>query len=321
MAQTLAEFADHLDGRQDLAWPAPPDVKPAKARPHLTRLPEVRAVTWSVYGTLLNLAGGELYLTHPQEYMMDLALDKTLNEFKMWKAMTRKPGQPAAQLRLMYNNALNELQFQPSGAEKHPDIDVAKLWSNIIKKLMSNEYTFNTSFYGSLDDYGRKIAYFFHASLQGTGCYPGASLAIEYVHEVLSAQKGVQGLLADGQCFTGLQLDRGLLEQGYTLSPDSTLPEPWRVFSYEVRGKKPSERLFEEMLTRLKARGLEAKEVLHIGSHLLHDVAPARKLGMKTGLFAGDKASLHASGELLKQPNSRPDVLLTELRQIEEVVG
>jgi len=322
MPLTLAEFAEHLDTRKDLAWPAPPEIRPAKARAHLTRLSDVRVVTWSVYGTLLNIAGGELYLVHPQDFMMDLALDKTLQEFKMWKAMTRKPGQPSAQLRLMYNNVLSELQFQPANNERHPEIDVARLWEMIVKKLMSNEYTFNASFYGSLDDYARKIAYFFHASLQGTCCYPGASEAIEYVHErLVVAQGGAQGLLADGQCFTALQLERGLLEQGYAIEPAQTLPEHYRCLSYEIRGKKPSERLFREMLRRLKEQGYEAREVLHIGSHLLHDVAPARKLGMRTGLFAGDKASLHASGDLLKQPNSRPDVLLTDLRQIEEIVG
>jgi hypothetical protein len=50
-------------------------------------------------------------------------------------------------------------------------------------------------------------------------------------------------------------------------------------------------------------------------------MAPARKLGMKTALFAGDKNSLQGKAEQLKQPATRPDVLLTELRQIEEVVG
>jgi hypothetical protein len=41
---------------------------------------------------------------------------------------------------------------------------------------------------------------------------------------------------------------------------------------------------------------------------------------MKTGLFAGDKTSLEATQEQLAKPTSRPDVLLTELTQIAEVV-
>jgi hypothetical protein len=41
---------------------------------------------------------------------------------------------------------------------------------------------------------------------------------------------------------------------------------------------------------------------------------------MKAGLFAGDKASLQATAEQMKEAVSRPDVLLTCLSQIAEVV-
>jgi hypothetical protein len=41
---------------------------------------------------------------------------------------------------------------------------------------------------------------------------------------------------------------------------------------------------------------------------------------MKTGLFAGDKASLQATPEQLRDPASRPDVLLSRLDQIAEIV-
>ena len=58
-----------------------------------------------------------------------------------------------------------------------------------------------------------------------------------------------------------------------------------------------------------------------IGSHLARDIAPAKKLGMKTALFAGDKASLVADGEQLRDPALRPDVLLTELTQLLDVIS
>jgi hypothetical protein len=41
---------------------------------------------------------------------------------------------------------------------------------------------------------------------------------------------------------------------------------------------------------------------------------------MRTALFAGDANSLEATAEQLKVPASRPDVLLTELGQIAEVL-
>jgi putative hydrolase of the HAD superfamily len=61
--------------------------------------------------------------------------------------------------------------------------------------------------------------------------------------------------------------------------------------------------------------------VLHVGSRIAHDVVPARKLGLRTALYAGDKASLAATAEQLKDAGSRPDALVTELAQIVDVVG
>ena len=94
-----------------------------------------------------------------------------------------------------------------------------------------------------------------------------------------------------------------------------------RVLSYEVRGRKPSERLFRQALTALNEKGIGPAEVLHVGSRMTADLVPARRLGMRTALFAGDKASLQATPEQLKDPTVRPDVLLTEPAQIAEVVG
>ncbi len=317
MPLNLEQYADYLDTRSDLLWPAAPEIERPKARAHLVRLPEIRAVTWSVYGTLLTIAGGELYLEHPNPAAMTLALDKTLQEFKMWPAMTRKPGQPADHLRTMYDRVLREHRFNTAAGEHYPEVAADKVWDHILKKLLMNEYTFDIDFFGSLIEYSRKVAYFFHASLQGTACQPGAGVALAYVQSAA----GLQGLLADGQCFTAVQLARGLREQGVSIPLADFMPDDLRVLSHEVRARRPSERLFREMLTRLKARGIEARQVLHVGASLAKDVVPARKLGMRTALYAGDKSSLQVTTKELKHRDLRPDVLLTELPQIGEVVG
>src|SRR5262249_33024550 len=98
-------------------------------------------------------------------------------------------------------------------------------------------------------------------------------------------------------------------------------PDDVVMLSHEVRGRKPSERLFRKALEALQAKGISAGEVLHVGSRVQPDLVPARRLGMKTALFAGDKTSLQATPDQRKEPARRPDVLLTELEQIAEVVG
>jgi FMN phosphatase YigB (HAD superfamily) len=94
-----------------------------------------------------------------------------------------------------------------------------------------------------------------------------------------------------------------------------------RILSYEQRARKPSERLFGRLLEVLRQRGLEPEQVLHIGSRMNADMVPAKRLGLRTGLFAGDKASLQATIEQLKDSLTRPDVLLTDLEQIADVVS
>ena len=64
-----------------------------------------------------------------------------------------------------------------------------------------------------------------------------------------------------------------------------------------------------------------APQVLHVGSRIPLDLAPAKKLGMRTALYVGDKEAVQATPEQLKDPATRPDVMLTKLGQIAEIVG
>jgi hypothetical protein len=315
MPLTLDQYASWLDKR-GLPWPAPPIPKRPKAKAHLRRLPEVRAVLWNVYGTLLAIPGGELLFEHPTPFVMSNALDKTIQEFKMWASMSRKPGQPAEYLGHLYSQLLAE-QRVAVGAERRPEPAVDRLWEAVIKRLLQKDYQFDAGFYGSLNEFSRKVAYFFHASLQATAAQESAAVAFQHV-----ADAGrMQGLLADGQCFTLVQLRRGLAAQDAAASLDDLLAPDLRLLSYEVGVAKPSKRLFHSALAALEKRGVAAAEVLHVGSHLTRDLAPARRLGMRTALYAGDGGSLHATRAQLKDSATRPDVLMTDLSQIEDVIG
>jgi FMN phosphatase YigB (HAD superfamily) len=314
MPLTLEQYATtYLEGR-GLPWPAAPAVDPPKAKPSLKRLP-VRAVMWNVYGTLLVIPGGELKFEPDIDFMMDAALDKTIQEFKMWPAMHRQPGAPSAQLKAMYNRAYGSMKLASSGGEKYPEVSSERVWDEIIKKL--RDYKFDAGIYGGLPDFVQKVAYFFHASIQGTGPYPGAADALRAVSDLGK----LQGLLADGQSFTPAQVHRGLRQQDPNFELSAFVSADLRVLSAQRRARKPSPTLFRAAVDALAARGVSPGEVLHVGSNLHRDVAPAKEAGMRTALFAGDKNSLAATPEQLKDPKFRPDVMLTELPQIADVVG
>src|SRR5262249_19158068 len=120
---------------------------------------------------------------------------------------------------------------------------------------------------------------------------------------------------------TTVQLQRGLRCQDPAADLDALTDASLRALSHEVRARKPSERLFRPLLAILGGRGILPDQVLHIGSSVTHDVIPARRLGMRTGLFAGDKASLQATPVQLKDLPSRPDLLITELEQVAATIG
>lgn len=315
MPLTLEQYVERLDSRTDLPWPAAPKIGAPKAKPALRAMP-VKAVFWTVYGTLVAVPQGELLFEHPQEFVTAAALDKVIKEFKMWNSMSRKPGAPAEYMKELFDKALTVLRLAGSGGEKFPEVQGERIWDDIVKKLQQKDYKFDATTYGSLDDYVKKIAYFYHASIQGSGPYPGAAEALR-----LLAERGVaQGLLADGQCFTPGQVQRCLRQQDPDFDLNAVIPPALRIISAEKKARKPSDTLFKAAVAAAGARGLAPSAVLHVGSNLARDIGPAKRHGFRTALFAGDKSSLSATPEQLKDAALRPDALITELPQVLELI-
>lgn len=316
MPLTLEQYVERLDSRTDLPWPAAPKIDPPKAKPKLKAMP-VKAVFWTVYGTLVAVPNGELQFEHAQDFVTAAALEKVIKEFKMWNSMSRKPGAPSEYMKELFDKALTTLRLTSGGGgEKFPEVQTERVWDDIVKKLQQKEYKFDAATYGSLDDFTKKIAYFYHASIQGSGPYPGAADALK-----LLAERGVvQGLLADGQCFTAGQLQRCLKQQDPDFDLNAVVGPAMRLISAEKKARKPSDTLFKAAVAAAGAKGISPSGVLHVGSSLTRDVAPAKKYGFRTALFAGDKNSLSATPEQLQDPATRPDAMITELPQVLELI-
>jgi FMN phosphatase YigB (HAD superfamily) len=316
MPLTLEQYVERLDSRSDLPWPVAPKIDPPRAKPKLTELP-VKAVFWTVYGTLVAVPQGEIQFEHPQEFVMAAALEKVIKEFKMWQSMSRKPGAPSEYMKELFGKALTALRLTGSGGERFPEVQSERIWDDIVKKLSQKEYTFDAATYGPAGEYVKKIAYFYHASIQGAGPYPGAADTLTEL-----ANRGVvQGLLADGQCFTLGQLQRCLKQQDRDFDLDAVIAPPMRIVSAEKKARKPSDTLFKAAVAAAGARGLAPAAVLHVGSNLMRDIAPAKKHGFRTALFAGDKNSLSATPDQLKDSAMRPDAMITELAQVLDLVA
>lgn len=217
MPQSLQEYADWLANRDDLKWPVAPELVTPKATPYLKPLQEIAAVTFSVYGTLLHISDGDLLFDHEQQLRMQIALDKTIQEFNIWNSMSRKPGAPWEYMLTQYRNLLQDQKILGNVAKgEMPETNAFEIWKRLIERLQKNEYTFEESFYGDLDDFSLKVAYFFHSSLQGVQAMPGALETLCH----LTGRGTKIALFADAQPFTFVQVLRGLASQG-------TLPPPF----------------------------------------------------------------------------------------------
>ncbi|GAB5441384.1 MAG: hypothetical protein Fues2KO_17330 [Fuerstiella sp.] len=317
MALTLTEYAEELDGT-DLIWPQVPDPIAVKAKPSLDPLPGVKVVLWDTYGTLLRTADGGLNLFPEPEVRLQVALDKTIHEFNMWNSMYRKPGPPWQSMIGQYRDYVERLGMV---ATKRPgdftDVNLVHVWRAIIDRLFDKEYEYDEDVLGDVDQLAEKVAWFFHGNLQATEARAGAARTLTVLHEL-----GVrQGLLGDGQPFTMVQLARSLSRQQEIPALIQLLSPDLNVLSYQLGVKKPSKSLFQRAAGLLARQGLEPEQALHVSCRLKTDLAPAKAIGMKTAVLVSEKTGLEATSNLLKDPQTRPDRLLTDITQITSVVG
>ncbi|HJZ92905.1 MAG TPA: HAD hydrolase-like protein, partial [Gemmataceae bacterium] len=111
------------------------------------------------------------------------------------------------------------------------------------------------------------------------------------------------------------------MKQDPSANLDRLIPPANRVVSYSSRARKPSDTIFTAAVEAMGALGIEPEQILHVGSSLTRDVGPAKKWGMRTALFAGDRGSLAATPDQLNDPQYRPDALLTDLGQVVPLTG
>jgi FMN phosphatase YigB (HAD superfamily) len=197
-----------------------------------------------------------------------------------------------------------------------PEIDSAQIWGEIVRMLEKKDYRYDSGLYGDHQQLCEKIAYFFHASLQGTEAAPKALFTLNAL-----ADAGLrQSALANAQCFSLVQLTRALREQGTIQHVGNLFPDSLNTLSYEWGIRKPSASLFAQSILRHKSIGIEANQILHVGTRMKQDLAIAKSCGMKTVLYAADRVSLQAAPEDLKNLETRPDRLINNLSQIRDIL-
>jgi FMN phosphatase YigB (HAD superfamily) len=301
-----------------LIWPQAPEPQPLRAKPTLKTLPDIRAVLWSVYGTLLTIQDGQLMHEHPQELRMQVALEKTIEEFNMWYSMHREKGAPWEAMLRQYHKIVQHLAMVGTKRKgDKPHVDSARVWGTIIERLIQNEYQWDTSIAASPDDLAVKVAYFFHAMLQGVRATPHAANVVTR----LSQGHIRQGLLADTQRFTVAQMLHAFGETEQIQNPQELFSPTLLIESARYGIRKPSETLFARAAHQVEKLHFQPEQVLCVSHRLDGDLAVAAEYGFRTALYAGDKNCCPVTAEQLKDPDLRPDRLITDLEHVLDLVA
>lgn len=316
MAKTLQQYLADLDERSDITWPTPPPVEPLKAEPYTRRMPGIRGVLFSAYGTLLRIDHGQLLHEHPEPLRMQLALEKTVQEFNMWNSMIRRPGAPWEVMKQQYDGLIDDAQIRSVTMGETPEIESHKLWGKVVSRLRKNQYNYDSSEYGDETQLAQKIAYFFHASLQGVEASDGALEVLKHLRE----HGRHTGLLGDGQSFTVEQTLKALRGQGTLDTIQEAFHPDCITLSHELGVRKPSESLYKQAVRQFRGLNVSPKNVLYVSHRLGDDLAHARRYGFRTAILIADGNCLIATKEDMQDEDKKPDRLLTSLRQIIEMV-
>jgi putative hydrolase of the HAD superfamily len=130
----------------------------------------------------------------------------------------------------------------------------------------------------------RKRAVLYELALNPVYPMPGAG-------ETIGRLKGsglVLGIISNAQFFSPLLFNAFFGKSPVDMGFDPRL----LVWSFEEREAKPSARLFEKAVTRLKELGIGPGETVYTGNDMKNDIVPAAAAGFVTALFAGDRRSL-----------------------------
>jgi len=276
---------------------------PTDQQARLTRLPAIRAVLFDVYGTLFVSASGDIAASDGEA--RSLAMGEALEA--MGIPADRNTSERASAVLVEAITAAHK-RLKDRGC-KYPEVDIRSIVLEVLEYLNAQ---------GS----GRKepsrafceaLAVEYECRSNPTWPMPGLSDTLRRLHE----REISLGIVSNAQFFTPLLfpalLDKSLEVLGF--DPDLC------VWSYRLLEAKPSPHLFRRALEVLTRRGIEPDRVLYVGNDRLNDIWPAVRSGMRTALFAGDGRSFRPREEDPRIRDVREDVLLTDLRQLEDLLG
>lgn len=273
---------------------------PTEVEPLLDPLPEIRAVVFDVYGTLICSGVGDISLSEEGNR------DEVIRDLIAAQGFTINAGRTNdTDLAVALNDLIkDDHKRAQAGGTQYPEVDIVEIWKSFFTRFIEGE---------AEERQLRRFACEYECRVNPVWPYPHLQESIEALRST-----GIPlGIVSNAQFYSPLMLEAFLDGRLSDLGFDERL----LVWSFEHRLGKPSVELYEEQARRLKtSHGLTPSECLYVGNDMLKDIWAASQVGFKTVLFAGDQRSLRMRESDSRCTELKPDRVLTGLDQLSGLI-
>ena len=250
----------------------------------------IRCILFDVYGTLFISASGDISIAREQSRQTQ-HLKNLLDRYQIKK----KP-------EIVLNDFFSVIDIEHKRLRKtgvdFPEVEIDRIWTRVLE----------------IDDHDAVRDFAVEFELIVNPVYPMPNL--EKMLLGCKKSKILLGIISNAQFFTPYLfywfLDSSLESLGF----QSDLV----FYSYKSGHAKPSPFMFEAAAKNLREKDIFSHSVLYVGNDMLNDIYPAKMVGFKTGLFAGDARSLRLRENHPKCQNLFADLVITDLIQILDLV-
>jgi putative hydrolase of the HAD superfamily len=266
----------------------------------LAVLPEVRAVIFDVYGTLVVSGSGDVGSADtkdPSDQMGDaFAAVGVFPPFMKIPSFGPKLRQVIQQS--------NEARM--SDACPKPEVDIVDAWRTMLKEVGLADLANDTQTVV-------KLAAEYEARANPTWPMPGAK---ELLGKLRSAGNPL-GIVSNAQQFT-LSLVSDLSAEAEEAGDLVCVGFDLNLcfFSNRFRQSKPGPRLFKALNEAMRRQSIRPEQAVYVGNDMLNDVYAASEAGLRTAWFAGDARSCRPRTGDPRCDSLQPDIVITDLLQL-----
>lgn len=285
--------------------------EPTGLKPKMERLDDIQVVIFDVYGTLLISSSGDVEEEQLSEQHLLHALEE--GHFVVTDKKAFFENGQARKMLTQYKELINEFQIKKKKEKNinYPEINIVAIWDLLLKQAAENniiEFTKNSDV--------KKMIFVFEMHSNKVYPMPGMN---HVLGEMIKENK-ILGIISNAQFYTPIIMNY-FINKKIELNDLHPFDKRLTLFSYQESLAKPEFILFDKLLSVLRNNyQLKASQTLFVGNDMHKDIYPAHKAGMKTALFAGDKRSLRLRQDKPETKNLEPDLIITELSQLLNVI-